>query len=88
MASPKLFTIKEIRHNDDVIIIFDEDKEHTIPIAEFTKMFNVAYCMTCHKSQGMSIDEPYTIYEWDLFDERLRYVALSRATDINLINIV
>jgi ATP-dependent exoDNAse (exonuclease V) alpha subunit len=82
------FTIKEIRHKDDVIIIFDEDREHPIPIAEFTKMFNVSYCITTHRAQGATFDEPYTIYEWDLFDERLRYVALSRATDINLINIV
>jgi ATP-dependent exoDNAse (exonuclease V) alpha subunit len=82
------FTIKEIRRNDDVIIIFDEDKEQPIPIVEFTKMFNVAYCMTCHRVQGSTFDEPYTIYEWEKFDERLRYVALSRSTDINLINII
>ena len=82
------FTIKEIRRNDDVIIIFDEDREHPIPIVEFTKMFNVAYCITTHRAQGATFDEPYTIYEWELFDERLRYVALSRATDANLINII
>jgi ATP-dependent exoDNAse (exonuclease V) alpha subunit len=82
------FTIKEIRRNDDLIIIYDDDREQEIPIVDFVKMFNVAYCITCHKSQGQTYDESYTIYEWDLFDERLRYVALSRATDINLINIV
>ncbi len=82
------FTIKEIRRNDDLIIIFDDDREQEIPIDDFVKMFNVAYCITCHRAQGQTYDESYTIYEWDLFDERLRYVALSRATDINLINIV
>ena len=79
--------IKEIRRNEDIIIVFDEDREQEIPIPEFVKMFNVAYCITTHRAQGMSIDEPYTIYEFELFDERLRYVALSRATDKNLINI-
>ena len=81
------FIIKEIRRTDDIIIVFDEDREQEIPIPEFVKMFNVAYCITCHKSQGQTYDEPYTIYEWDLFDARLKYVALSRATDKNLINI-
>ena len=81
------FTIKEIRRKEDIIIVFDEDREQEIPIPEFVKMFNVAYCITTHRAQGMSIDEPYTIYEFELFDERLRYVALSRATDKSLINI-
>jgi ATP-dependent exoDNAse (exonuclease V) alpha subunit len=81
------FTIKEIRRKEDIIIVFDEDREQEIPIPEFVKMFNVAYCLTCHRVQGSTFDEPYTIYEFERFDERLRYVALSRATDINLINI-
>ena len=82
------FTIKEIRRSENIIIVVDDDIEQEIPIPEFVKMFNVAYCITCHKSQGQTYDEPYTIYEWEQFDERLRYVALSRATDTKLINIV
>ena len=82
------FIIKEIRQSEDKIIIFDDDREQEIPIPEFVKMFNVAYCITCHKSQGQTYDEAYTIHEWEQFDERLRYVALSRATEIHLINIV
>jgi prophage antirepressor-like protein len=57
-------------------------------IKEFVKMFNVAFCITCHKAQGATFDQPYTIHEFDKFDDRLKYVALSRATDINLINII
>ena len=57
-------------------------------MAEFTKIFNIAYCITVHKSQGATFDEAYTIHEFNQFDERLKYVALSRATDINLINII
>ena len=34
-----------------------------------------------------NINEPYTIYDWNLLDERLRYVALTRASDISYINI-
>jgi ATP-dependent exoDNAse (exonuclease V) alpha subunit len=82
------FTIKMIKRTEEIIIIVDEDREQEIPIAEFIKMFNVAYCITCHKSQGATFDEPYSIHEFNQFDSRLRYVALSRATDKNLINII
>jgi ATP-dependent exoDNAse (exonuclease V) alpha subunit len=80
------FTIKAIKQK--VIVVVDEGKEQEVPIPEFTKMFNVAFCITTHKSQGATFDEPYTIHEFDQFDKRLKYVALSRATDINLINII
>jgi hypothetical protein len=82
------FTIKEIKRKEDEIVVEDEGRERTVPIPEFTKIFNVAYCITVHKSQGQTFDEPYTIHEFNQFDERLKYVALSRATDINLINII
>ena len=82
------FTIKAIKKTDNVIVIIDDGKEQQVPIPEFTKMFNIAFCITTHKSQGATFDEPYTIHEFEQFDERLKYVALSRATDINLINII
>ena len=82
------FTIKEIRRADDEIIVSDEVIEKTIPIQEFTRMFNIAYCITVHRAQGATFDEAYTIHEFNQYDERLKYVALSRATDINLINII
>jgi ATP-dependent exoDNAse (exonuclease V) alpha subunit len=82
------FTIRKIRQAFGMIEVADEGKFQEVPISEFTKMFNVAYCITCHKAQGQTFDEPYTIHEFNQFDERLKYVALSRATDIKLINII
>jgi hypothetical protein len=82
------FTIKAIKKTDNMIVVIDDCREQEVPIPEFTKMFNIAYCITTHKSQGQTIDEPYTIHEFELFDKRLKYVALSRSTDIKLINIV
>ena len=82
------FIIKSIKLKENIIVVYDEGREQEVPIPEFTKMFNVAYCITCHRAQGQTIDEPYTIHEFEQFDARLKYVALSRATDINLINIV
>ena len=85
------FKIKEIKRKEGdkgEITVEDEGREHTVPINEFTRIFNVAYCITVHRAQGQTIDEPYTIHEFNQYDERLKYVALSRATDINLINII
>ena len=34
----------------------------------------------------MTIDKPYTIYDWDHMSKEGRYVALTRATNKSLIN--
>jgi ATP-dependent exoDNAse (exonuclease V) alpha subunit len=81
------FTIKKIDNKKQIIIITDDEKDIDIPIAEFQKMFYIAFCITTHKSQGSTFNHPYTIHEFNLFDERMKYVALSRSTDKNLINI-
>jgi hypothetical protein len=36
----------------------------------------------------MSIDKPYTIHEFNRMDKKLKYVALSRATKHENINII
>ena len=63
------------------------DEGQVIPISQFNRLFHVAYAITVHKSQGTTINEEYTIHEWDRMDTRLKYVALSRATCKENINI-
>jgi hypothetical protein len=46
------------------------------------------FCITTHKSQGIDLKEKYCIHEFTRFDKRLMYVAISRATEYNNINIV
>jgi ATP-dependent exoDNAse (exonuclease V) alpha subunit len=82
------FKIKQINTKSKTIVITDVDKEQTINFDDFQKMFYVAYCITTHKSQGMTINEPYTIHEFEKFDERLKYVSLSRSTNKKYINTV
>jgi hypothetical protein len=83
------FTIDKI---DSHTIYFSNDmkKGLTIPIDQFQRTFFVAYAMTIHKSQGATFTKPYTIHEWNhpRMDKRLKYVALSRATSKDLINIM
>ena len=56
----------------------------------FQKLFYPAYAITIFKSQGSTFDFEYTIHEFNhpLFDNRLRYVSLSRSVDIEHINII
>ena len=70
----------EIISQDNVKIIF------SIPTKLFTIYFNPAFCVTVHSSQGMTIKEDYTIHEFNKFDARLKYVAISRAQNVNQLN--
>jgi ATP-dependent exoDNAse (exonuclease V) alpha subunit len=81
------FTIKKIDNKKEIIIITDDEKDIDIPINEFQKLFYVDFCITVHKLQGSTFNHPYTIHQFELFDERLKYVALSHSTDKDLINI-
>ena len=46
----------------------------------------MAYCITVHCSQGDTVSEPYSIYEWQRFDKTFMYVAISRATMKSQVN--
>ena len=72
---------------NETIITFNEEKEIEIYIKDFQNIFYVAYCITIHSSQGETFNEDYTIYDWEKLDIHLRYVALTRATDIKNINV-
>jgi hypothetical protein len=95
IANNQTFKVKEILEN--TIVIVDENGDGPIvKKSDFNKFFYLAFCITCHKSQGETYDTNYTIFDWNhpalLYDRetrrRFRYVALSRTTDINNIQIV
>lgn len=56
-----------------------EDYVIDVEIDEFRSNFYMNYCCTTHKSQGETITENFTIYDWDKMTTKLRYTALSRA---------
>jgi len=63
------------RPNDD-----GEPECHLIDvdIKDFIELFALNYCSTTHKAQGETIEEDFTIYDWEKMDTKCRYTALSR----------
>jgi hypothetical protein len=59
----------------------------TIPKKDFGRLFNLAFCVTIHKSQGATFTENYTIHEWTKLDKKLRYVAVTRTSNYKNIHI-
>ena len=88
IVNNQTFIIEQIKSSYETIVLKDEDQIINVPFDDFQKLFYVAFCITVHKSQGQTFNHPYTIHEFDKFDWRLRYVALSRSTDIKNINMV
>jgi ATP-dependent exoDNAse (exonuclease V) alpha subunit len=84
----ELYDIKEIRHKLKTVIVKDDTQQIEIPFKRFQYVFNPAYCITTHRSQGSTFNHDYSIHEYDKFDVRMKYVALSRSTNIKHINIV
>jgi DNA replication protein DnaC len=81
------YTVKDILNSD--VILSDGVEDIAFPLTDFSQHFYPAFCITVHASQGCTINEPYTIYDWNsqFMDDRAKYVALSRATDISHIQI-
>lgn len=50
-----------------------------ININDLQKNFCLNYCSTTHKSQGETITEKYTIYDFNFMSKKCKYTALSRA---------
>ena len=59
-----------------------------LPINQFQRLFYPAYCITTHKMQGETLNQSYTIHDFDMMNQKLKYVALTRATCKQIINII
>ena len=70
--------------NDKNVIEFDAVGDDA-----FQRCFRVAFCTSIHSSQGLSIGDNYLIHQWNHpnFDQRLKYVSLSRARSHEIIHI-
>ena len=53
---------------------------------KFTNHFKPMYGITVHKAQGMTIDKPYSIYEYDKMAHDMLYVSLTRTQKKEYVN--
>ena len=76
--------------DNDIISIKStiDDRILDIDTKKFNKIFLPAYAITIYSSQGCTINEPYTIHEFEILNRRARYVSLSRSSKIEFINII
>ena len=51
--------------------IKNDRNEVIIKSSEFQKLFRVGYAFTTHSCQGMTINEPYTIHDFDRMHKKL-----------------
>jgi ATP-dependent exoDNAse (exonuclease V) alpha subunit len=70
--------------------IDDDEKDEVIEFGHkfFLETFELAFCITVHCSQGLSIDEAYSIWEWEKFSKKMKYTAITRARRYNDINLI
>jgi hypothetical protein len=87
ILNTQTFTITKI--TTDEFYYKDDKIEYCLSINDFHKYFYLGFCITIHASQGETFDKKYTIYDWNfkMLCEKAKYVAMSRATDINNIQI-
>ena len=73
-----LFQIKSIYENKDMFISMKQLKYMSFP-----------HCFTCHSTQGLIIQKPYTIFDINIAytDRRWIYTAITRATYLENITI-
>tara|TARA_R110002012_G_scaffold42185_2_gene114928 strand:+ start:120 stop:3233 length:3114 start_codon:yes stop_codon:yes gene_type:complete len=72
-----IFTVKD--YNNEDIIINDGIENYNIPIKDFNKLFDYAYCRTLHSVQGQSLDSlHYAIEDIDYLNGTALYTLISR----------
>lgn len=80
-------TFEVINFDDEYIYLYTERsndgeiESHSIDIkiSDFRKLFSLNYCSTVHKSQGETIVEDFTIWDFPIMSTKCKYTALSRA---------
>lgn len=80
---------KQENRNGYQVIIYKEgtDIEINIEYDILEQYFDLGYCSTVEKSQGETINEKYTIHEWNRMSFNHKYVVLSRAREKKQIHI-
>ena len=89
MANNEIFEVYKVSDDKQIISIINPDDKNIkfdVSIKMFNTLFNSAYCITVHCSQGLTIGSDLTIHEWNKFNERLKYVSISRCKNTSQLN--
>ena len=89
--SNKLFHINEdfivtSLNEEEMTLIADTDNSEIVVDLKFTNCFKPVYAITVHKSQGMTINKPYSIYEYRRMKHDMLYVCLTRTSKQEYVN--
>jgi len=83
LKNGKMYKLKSI--SKDAIVL---DTLVRFTDAVFASYFVVAFAVTNHKIQGLTIREQYNIYEWKAMTRREKYTAYSRTSDGDNVKII
>jgi len=83
------YTYEIMGMEDSDYVISDGDSVYQVSIEMLKTYFKLSYARTCHSYQGMSEDEPMTIFDIDHFmvDVDWIYTAITRSTSLDNISI-
>lgn len=70
-----------------VCLIDEENIEHWMNLDVFKSVFELAYCTTIHKTQCLTITEPFNVFEVHKFSNRMAYTAFTRAKTLGQISV-
>ena len=73
------FTVKSFEDKSMCLLNDFDNSEINIEL-KFTNHFKPMCAMTVHKAQGMTINRPYSIYEYNRMQHDMLYVALTRTS--------
>jgi hypothetical protein len=78
----------EVINIDNKTITIKNDRLQVVITHQQFNHFDLSYCITTHVSQGSTYDFPYSIYEYQYFDQALLYTSMSRSTKKSYINLI
>ena len=68
-------------------LLNDFDKSEINIELKFTNHFKPKYALTVHKAQGMTVNRPYSIHEYNRMQHDTLYVALTRPSKNEYVNV-
>ena len=80
-----MFTIESV--SNESLVVKSGNDTFQMNTKDFHKFYYLGFCLTIHASQGESFSDRYTIYDWYQLEPRAKYVAMSRGTNVNNIQI-